>query len=40
MKNKKNNFKIGTIKCPKKISRPKLIFDINYYKDYLFIKNL
>ena len=40
IKNKKNNFKIGTIKCPKVISRPKLIFDINYYKDYLFIKKI
>jgi spore coat polysaccharide biosynthesis protein SpsF (cytidylyltransferase family) len=39
-KNKKNNFKIGTIKCPIKKSRPKLIFDINYYKDYLFIKEI
>ena len=42
-KNKKNskfNFKIGTVKCPKKISRPKLIFDVNYYKDYLFIKQI
>ena len=42
-KNKKNskfNFKIGTVKCPKKISKPKLIFDVNYYKDYLFIKQI
>jgi len=42
-KNKKNskfNFKIGTVKCPKKISRPKLVFDVNYYKDYLFIKQI
>ena len=39
-KNKKNNFKIGTIKCPIKKSRPKLIFDINYYEDYLFIKKI
>ena len=42
-KNKKNskfNFKIGTVKCPKKISRPKLVFDVNYYKDYLFIKKI
>ena len=38
--NKKNNFKIGTIKCPLNISRPKLIFDINYYKDYLFIRKI
>lgn len=40
IKNKKNNFKIGTIKCPSSISRPKLIFDINYYNDYLFIKKI
>ena len=42
-KNKKNskfNFKIGTVKCPKKISRPKLIFNVDYYKDYLFIKQI
>ena len=31
-KNLKFNFKIGTVKCPKKISRPKLVFDVNYYK--------
>jgi len=40
IKNKKNNFKVGTIKCPKKIARPKLTFDLNYYKDYLFIKKI
>ncbi len=39
-KNLKFNFKIGTVKCPKKISRPKLVFDIDYYKDYLFIKQI
>ena len=42
-KNKKNskfNFKIGTVKCPKNISRPKLVFDVNYYKDYIFIKQI
>ena len=39
-KNIKFNFKIGTVKCPKKISRPKLVFDVNYYKDYLFIKKI
>ena len=39
-KNIKFNFKIGTVKCPKKISRPKLVFDVNYYKDYLFIKQI
>ena len=38
--NKKNNFKIGTIKCPLNISRPKLIFDINYYKNNLFIRKI
>ena len=37
-KNLKYNFKIGTIKCPKKISRPELILDVNYYKDYIYIK--
>ena len=39
-KNSKFNFKIGTVKCPKNISRPKLIFDINFYEDYLFIKQI
>jgi len=39
-KNLKFNFKIVTIKCPKQISRPKLIFDVNYYQDYLFIKKI
>ena len=39
-RNLKFNFKIGTVKCPKKISRPKLAFDVNYYKDYLFIKQI
>ena len=39
-KNKKFNFKIGTIKCPKNISRPELLFDINYVQDYLFIKKI
>ena len=39
-KNLKFNFKIGTVKCPRKISRPKLVFDINYHKDYLFIKQI
>ena len=39
-KNLKFNFKIGTVKRPKKISRPKLVFDVNYYKDYLFIKKI
>ena len=39
-KNKKFNFKIGTIKCPKNISRPELSFDINYVQDYLFIKKM
>ena len=39
-KNLKFNFKIGTVKCPKKISRPKLVFDVNYYKDYLFISKI
>ena len=39
-KNIKNNFKIGTIKCPKEISRPNLALDINFYKDYVFIKKI
>lgn len=39
-KNAKFNFKIGTISCPKVFSRPKLIFDINKPKDYLFIKEI
>ena len=39
-KNKKFNFKIGTIKCPKKISRPNLLLDINTKEDYLFINKI
>ena len=39
-KNSKFNFKIGTINCPKEISRPELVLDVNYYKDYLFIKEI
>ena len=39
-KNKKFNFKIGTVKCPKQISRPELVFHVDYYKEYLFIKKL
>jgi len=39
-KNKKFNFKIGTIKCQKKMSRPELILDVNYYKDYVFISQI
>lgn len=38
--NTKFNFQVGTIKCPKKISRPELILDVNYYKDYVFIKRI
>tara|TARA_B100001063_G_C16743406_1_gene546085 strand:- start:201 stop:935 length:735 start_codon:yes stop_codon:yes gene_type:complete len=34
------NFKLGTIKCPKEISRPKLVLDINYKKDLVFIKKV
>ena len=39
-KNIKFNFKVGTIKCPKEISRSELIFEVNHYKDYLFIKEI
>ena len=39
-KNLKFNFKVGTINCPSKISRPKLVFDVNSYKDYLFVKQI
>ena len=39
-KNLKFNFKIGTIRCPKQISRPNLFLDVNYQKDYLFIKEI
>lgn len=38
--NTKFNFQVGTVKCPRQISRPKLIFDVNYPKDYLFIKKI
>ena len=34
------NFKLGTIKCPKEISRPKLVLDVNYKKDLIFIKKI
>ena len=34
------NFKLGTIKCPKDISRPKLVLDVNYKKDLIFIKKI
>lgn len=36
----KFGFKLGTIKCPKKISRPELILDINYKKDLILIKKI
>ena len=39
-KNKKFNFKIGTVKCPEQISRPELVFHVDYYKEYLFFKKL
>ena len=39
-KNTKFNFKVGTVKCPKQISRSELIFDVNNYKDYFFIKEI
>lgn len=39
-KNKKFNFKIGTIKCPLKKSYPKLTLDVNYANDYIFIKKI
>jgi spore coat polysaccharide biosynthesis protein SpsF (cytidylyltransferase family) len=39
-KYKKFSFKIGTIKCPSKISRPELVLDINYRKDLIFIKKI
>ena len=39
-KNNKFNFKIGTLKCPKKIARPELVFHVDHYKEYLFFKEL
>ena len=39
-KNKKFNFKIGTIKCPKQISRPELLFHVDFYNEYIFIKKI
>ena len=39
-KNKKFNFKIGTVKCPKQISRSELFFNVDFHKDYLFIKKI
>jgi len=38
--NTKFRFKLGTIKCPKNISRPKLTLDVNYKKDLIFIKKI
>ena len=38
--NNKFKFSVGTIKCPKIFSRPNLILDVNYKKDYLFIKKI
>ena len=36
-----NDFcKVKTIKCPKTIAFPNLRFDVNFYKDYLFIKKI
>lgn len=36
-----NSFcKVKTIKCPKAIAFPDLRFDVNFYKDYLFIKKI
>ena len=37
---KRFNFKLGTIKCPKNISRPKLILDVNYKEDLILIKKI
>ena len=31
---------ISTIKCPKVISRPQLVFDVNTYEQYIFIKEI
>ncbi len=31
---------VNTIKCPKAFSFPKLRLDVNYHKDYLFIKGI
>ncbi len=36
----KNFCKVKTIKCPKAIAFPNLRFDVNFYKDYLFIKKI
>ena len=37
---KKFRFKLGTIKCPGKISRPELVLDVNYKKDLILIKKI
>ena len=39
-KNEKFNFKIGTIKCPKEISRPDLFFHVDFHKDYIFLNKI
>ena len=36
----KFNFKLGTVMCPKNISRPELILDVNYKKELIFIKKI
>jgi spore coat polysaccharide biosynthesis protein SpsF len=37
---KKFRFKLGTIKCPSKISKPELVLDVNYKKDLILIKKI
>ena len=34
------NFKLGTVKCPKYISRPEMVLDVNYKKDLLLIRKI
>ena len=40
IKNKKNNFKIGTIKCPSNIARPDITLDVNTMNDYKYINKI
>ena len=37
---KKFRFKLGTIKCPSRISRPELVLEVNYKKDLILIKKI
>ncbi len=35
-----SSFSVGTVKCPKKLSRPDIVLDVNTEEDYHFMKKL